>query len=187
MGQITLPDKAKLFVGIIGVNKDIILKVKGKLEKKWGKIDFESEFFNFDRTSYYKEEMGENLLKKFYSFKNLINREDIIEIKIRTNQLEEKIKINKNKSGRDINLDPGYVTFSNVTLATTKDYRHRIYLGKGIYLENTLYYDSKAKEFIEWEWTYPDYRTKGYKEFFNKLRGIYHEQLKYGEDFEGDF
>ena len=187
MGQITLPDKAKLFIGIIGVNKDIILKVKEELENKWEKIDFESEFFNFDQTSYYKEEMGDILLKKFFSFKKLINREDIIEIKIQTNQLEDKIKINKNKPGRDINLDPGYLTLSNVTLATTKDYRHRIYLGKGIYLENTLYYDSNAKEFMEWEWTYPDYRAERYKNFFNKVRDIYHKQLKYGEDLEGDF
>ncbi len=187
MGKIKLPDKAKLFIGIIGVNKDLILKVKKELENEWGIIDFESEFYDFNKTSYYKEEMGENLLKKFYSFKNLIPRENIVEIKIKTNHLEEEIKINQDKSGRDVNLDPGYVTLSNITLATTKDYKHRIYLGKGIYLENTLYYDSKKKAFVNWEWTYPDYRTNAYMDFFNKLREIYHKQLKYGENFDGDF
>ncbi len=187
MGQIRLPDKVKLFIGIIGVNKDIMLKAKNELENEWGDIDFESEFFNFNETSYYKKEMGENLLKKFYSFKRLVHREYIADIKIKTNQLEEKIKINKQKSGRNVNLDPGYVTLSNVTLATTKDYRHRIYLTKGIYLENTLYYDSREKRFIEWEWTYPDYCADEYKDFFNKLRDIYRKQLKYGEDLDGNF
>jgi len=172
MGQIKLPEKAKLFIGIIGINKGIILAARHELEKLWGEIDLESIYFDFNKTSYYKEEMGDNLLKKFFSFQKLINREEIVDIKIKTNQLEESIKEKSNTPGRDVNIDPGYVTLSNITLATTKDYRHRIYLGKGIYLENTLFYDSKNKTYKPWDWTYPDYRTEGYIEFFNKLRSI---------------
>ncbi len=184
MGKIRIPEKAKLFNGIISVSEEILPVVKQTLQAEWGEIDLESEVFPFDTTNYYNEEMGGNLIKKFYSFKKLINREDIIEIKLKTNEIESKIKINKNKKGRDINIDPGYLTLINVTLATTKDYRHRIYIGKGIFLENTLYYDKKAKSYVEWEWTYPDYRKKEYKEFFNKMREIYHKQLRYGENFE---
>ncbi|MBU1076294.1 MAG: DUF4416 family protein, partial [Spirochaetes bacterium] len=179
MGKIKLPEKAKLFIGIIAVNDSIIFKVKEVLEKQWGKVDEQSDLFPFDLSDYYKDEMGERLLKKFYSFKMLINREDIVDIKIRTNRIEEEIKADDKNCGRDINLDPGYITLSNVTLATTKDFRHRIYLGKGIYLENTLYYDGKKKTYMEWEeWTYPDYRMQEYKDFFNKIRQTYHRQLK---------
>ena len=79
---------------------------------------------------------------------------------------------------RVVNIDPGYITLSNVTLATTKDYQHRIYLGEGIYLENTLRFSAKTKSYEPYEWTYGDYRMAGAVEFFNKLRNIYREQLE---------
>ncbi len=184
MGEIKFPEKSKLFIGIIATDKNILREVKKLLQDKWGEIDKESEIFLFDTTNYYEKEMGKDLIKKFYSFKKLINREDIVEIKIQTNYIEDFLKEKYKKNGRIVNLDPGYVTLSNVTLATTKDYRHRIYLAKGIYLENTLWYNSKSKSYEDWEWTYPDYRKKEYKNFFNEIRKIYKDQLKYGENFE---
>ena len=183
MGKIILPAKAKLFIGVIAINSISFSDLKDILTSNWGEIDLESEVFKFDKTNYYENEMGKDLIKKFFSFKKLIERENLPEIKLRTNQIEKEFKINKNKEGRDINLDPGYITLSSVVLATTKDYRHRIYHSKGIYLENTLYYDSKKKSYTEWDWTYPDYRQDSYKEFFNRMREIYHNQLKYGEEF----
>jgi len=180
MGKINLPEKAKLFVGIIGVNEEIILTVKSLLTNLWGPIDSESPSFPFNLTIYYQEEMGPDLLKKFYSFEKLISREEIIEIKIKTNDLEHQLKINKDKQGRDVNLDPGYLTLSNVTLASTKDFIHRIYLNKGIFLENTLRFSSKAKSYVDSEWTFPDFKQQSYLDFFNKLRVIYKEQLKNG-------
>jgi hypothetical protein len=183
MGEIKIPPKAKLFIGVISFTSEILPEVKKIIVSNWGEVDLESEIFLFNKTDYYKKEMGENLVKKFFSLKKLIPREEIVDIKLKTNQKEKEFKVRKDWQGRDINLDPGYLTLSSVTLATTKDYRHRIYLGKGIYIENTLYYDAKKKSFVEWEWTYPDYRTFEYKEFFNKMREIYKEQLKYGENF----
>ena len=187
MGRIRIPEKAKLFIGVIAVDKQILPVCKEYFLTEWGEIDLESEIFPFNTTNYYEDEMGKNLVKKFFSFKKLINREDIVDIKLKTNELELKIKTNKAKQGRDVNIDPGYITLTNVTLATTKDYRHRIYLGKGIFLENTLYYDRKKKSYVEWEWTYPDYRKQEYKQFFNKMREIYHNQLRYGEELENLF
>src|SRR4030042_760131 len=49
------------------------------------------------------------------------------------------------------------IGLAKVVLASTKDYKHRIYLDKGIYAEITLFYQDKT--FNPWEWTYPDYRT----------------------------
>ena len=34
-----------------------------------------------------------------------------------------------NRGGRQMNIDPGIVSLSNITLASTKNYSHRIYLG----------------------------------------------------------
>ena len=77
---------------------------------------------------------------------------------------------------RIINIDPGYLDLSKLILASTKDYKHRIYLTKGIYAEVTLFYQDKT--FCPWEWTYPDYKTGEYIEIFNRIRQIYAEQIK---------
>ncbi|MDD5066810.1 MAG: DUF4416 family protein [bacterium] len=184
MGRIQLPEKAKLFIGIISTSQELILRSRPVLEDLWGPVDLESEFIPFDQTLYYEKEMGSPLLKKFYCFRDLIRREEIVGIKIKTNELETTLKLHPEKEGRDINLDPGYLTLVNVTLATTKDYRHRIYLDRGIYLENTLYYDAKKKSYSGWDWTYPDFRRDDYLTFFNTVRETYKSQLQPGEEDE---
>jgi hypothetical protein len=53
-------------------------------------------------------------------------------------------------------------------LASTKDRDHRIYLDRGIYAENTLFFHRGA-----WQprrWTYPDYRRADYHQFFMDCR-----------------
>ncbi|OGX43889.1 MAG: hypothetical protein A3G38_03040 [Omnitrophica WOR_2 bacterium RIFCSPLOWO2_12_FULL_51_8] len=79
-------------------------------------------------------------------------------------------------SRRLVNIDPGYLDLAKLVLASTKDYRHRIYLERGIYVEITLFYQRKT--FNPWEWTYPDYRSREYIEVFNRIREIYKKQLQ---------
>ncbi|GAI81738.1 unnamed protein product, partial [marine sediment metagenome] len=52
------------------------------------------------------------------SFAHLISPEKLGEIKLRTNELEEKIKEEQRASHRIINLDPGYLTSSALIIAT---------------------------------------------------------------------
>jgi hypothetical protein len=144
------------------------------LKKRFGPVDYESPLLPFDKTDYYEEEFGKNLKRKFYSFKRLIKAEELPRIKILTNSLEKKF--GDKRGNRLINLDPGYLAPAKLVLATTKDYQHRIYYGKGIYGEVTLRY--KKGSFIPWEWTYPDYRIKEYVEIFNHVRKIYMNQRK---------
>ena len=61
------------------------------------------------------------------------------------------------------------MTLAKVVLASTKDYSHRIYIGKGIYAEVTLFYQDKT--FQPLLHTYPDYRSGEYVDLFNKARG----------------
>ncbi|MBU4128896.1 DUF4416 family protein [bacterium] len=164
---------AKLIVGMFTNRLGLFEEALKVLEKKYGPVDYKSPLLPFDKTDYYKEEFGKDLKRKFYSFKKLIEAEDLPKVKIFANNLEKKLSEEGNRS---INLDPGYLTPAKLVLATTKDYQHRIYYGKGIYGEVTLRY--KKKSFIPWEWTYPDYRTEEYIEIFNHIRKIYMEQLK---------
>ena len=69
---------------------------------------------------------------------------------------------------RKVNIDPGYITLSKLVLASTKDFSHRIYIGKGIYAETTLRYVNGTFGAIDT--TYPDYQTQLAIEFFNSCR-----------------
>jgi hypothetical protein len=173
VGAIHRPRPAKLIIGMISADLKIFAEAQKFLKRKFGDVDIESKFFPFDKTDYYDKELGKNLQRKFLSFKNFVRPEQILEIKIFTNKLEKKFS---KDSKRKINLDPGYITDSKLVLATTKDYSHRIYLGKGIYAEATLYF--KDGSFRYFDWTYPDYRSPEYISFFNEVRRIYLEQVK---------
>jgi len=164
---------AKLIIGMFTNRIELFQETLKVLKKRFGPVDYESPLLPFDKTDYYEEEFGKDLKRKFYSFKKLIKAEDLAKIKIFTNSLEKKFS---EEGNRLINLDPGYLAPAKLVLATTKDYQHRIYYGKGIYGEVTLRY--KRRSFISWEWTYPDYRTKEYIKIFNHIRKIYMEQLK---------
>ena len=150
-----------------------------ELEKRYGEIDFRSETIPFTFTEYYNEEMGCNIIRKFLSFKPLIDPEDIAAIKVDTNDLETEFS---NETGitvsRSINLDPGYVCNSKLVLASTKDFAHRIYLQKGILAEITLTYSSQSKSYEPHALTFPDYKSKEYLKFFNDVRILYRNKLK---------
>jgi len=163
----------KLIIGFIFKNEKIVEQAKLLLKKRFGEIDFESETLAFKHTDYYCAEFGKDLKRSFISFKKLILAENLPGIKIATNKIEEKLSF---KGLRLINIDPGYLDLAKLILASTKDYKHRIYLNRGIFAEVTLFYQSKT--FKPWEWTYPDYRTDEYIAIFNQIRGIYAAQIK---------
>lgn len=173
MGKIKFPRPIKFFVGLITNNNSLIEKTRKLLIRKFGPVDCESRLFDFSFTRYYNDEMGENLKRKFLAFEKPVSLENIGSTKILTNRLEEKFSL---KGKRKINIDPGYISLSTLVLLTTKEYYHRLYLGKGIYAEVTLYY--KDKFFRPFEWTYPDYRSREYLDFFNVVRERYFLQLK---------
>ena len=168
MGKIKDPQRVKLVIGMLAKDISLFDRVEEFFIKKFKNIDFKSSLIPFDYTDYYKDEMGHPLKKKFISFERLISQDDIVNIKLYTNQLENKfLKAHK----RQINLDPGYLTDAKFILATTKDYFHRIYLAKGIYAEVTLFW--RKGSFSQFEWTYPDHRSKEYIDTLNTIRDIY--------------
>ncbi len=140
---------------------------------QYGPIQMQSSPYHFDHTNYYREEMGEDLKKFFCAFENLIDPMDIVDIKLYTNELERHYSMD---SKRRVNIDPGYLEAPKLVLATTKNYSHRIYLGRGIYGDVQLFW--RHGRFCCNEWTYPDYREPHSLAFFTQLR---HHFLQRGE------
>ena len=181
MGKIFLPRPAKLIISMFSSDKYLFSPYKEMLIKKFGEIDIESNTQPFNFTDYYKEEFGENLIQKLFSFSTLIRQDELAEIKRITNDLEinfvrENVKKNMPRLKRKINLDPGYITLDKYILASTKNGPSRIYLNQGIYAEITLRFINKS--FVPCEYTYPNYMTTEYINFLNSVRQKYKLQLR---------
>jgi hypothetical protein len=173
VGEIRPVVPVKYFCGILYSKEIEDLEVLACLEKHWGVISLVSDIFPFEWTSYYTKEMGVGLQRRFVGFKELAFPECLVEFKLLTNALEKGFK---SSQIRALNLDPGYVDLGKMILGTTKDHAHRLYLGRGIFGEVTLYW--KQKRWWSWPWTYPDYLQESYHVFFTKLREQYYDELR---------
>ncbi len=167
MGKPRIPTKALLFTGILYSNQKWYLKAIEHLEGKFGEIAMYSPPIPWDFSEYYKDELGDNIIRRFVFFKNLIEQEQIAEIKIITNQIETLLA-SGNK--RNVNIDPGYLTLAKIILASTKDYSHRIYLKDGIYAEVSVIY--KKNRFLPHINTYKDFQDERYTEIFLSARKL---------------
>jgi len=164
----------KLVVGLLSNQRGRFSRIKIMLEKRYGPVDFVSPLLDFNHTRYYESEFGPDLKRIFYSFKKPLKNKNLETVKLYCRKLESRFSI-KNK--RVVNIDPGYVTAGKLILFTTKNYSHRIFLGKGIFAEVTLKYEKGS--FSAWPWTYPDYRTRDYINFFTEVRSLYMKQIKH--------
>lgn len=180
MLQKAYPAPVKLVCGFLYSSQSNYRKAKDILTKKFGKIDYESEIIDFTFTDYYAKEMGEGLKRRFISFAKLQKPDTFSRIKSLCINVERKFLLkNSREKRRTVNIDPGYINESKLVLTTTKDFSHRIYIGKGIYAEVTLLYNKKEKNFIDLSTTFPDYRTLVYKRILLTIRGLYSKQIKH--------
>jgi len=165
----------KLICGIIASKEASFKKAEERLVRLYGSVDITSPLITFNFTDYYEKQMGKNLKRQFLSFSSLISPEKLGEIKLRTNGFEEEIRKELKEGRRVVNLDPGYLTQSSLIMATAKDFAHRIPIQQGIYAHLELLFSKKDIKTLDW--TYPDYRSEEYQNFFMEIRRIYLSQL----------
>ena len=174
MSKPCIPDPVIFFVAITGKEQDLWELALKKLSLHLGKVVFSSKVYDFSSfTSYYEEEMGENLKKALFFFEKLLLPEFLINLKHMCYEIESEYKVDDR---RRINIDPGYLNLSKLVLSTFKDFSHRIYLGKSVFAEVTLRF--KKGKFEPLEWTYPDYFQPEILEFLQKVRLWYKERLR---------
>jgi Domain of unknown function (DUF4416) len=170
------PNPVKLFIGILVSDPKLIPQVEGRLAASYGAVDHRCPVIPFAFTTYYQTEMGDRIDRVFFSFERLIQADQLAEIKRQTNDIEGEMMPLLKTVKRPVNLDPGYLEQAKVILASTKNFYHRIYLGQGIFGEVTMHFKNSSYQFFPW--TYPDYQSKEYQEFFLELRRIYRSQLR---------
>jgi hypothetical protein len=177
MWQLKEPKPVKLIFGILAAQSQALDTAREAIETQFGAIDFVSEIWPFNQTDYYKEQMGNAIVRQFISLTELIEPGRLADIKHSSNSIEQKLaKSLQLPFPRPVNLDPGIIEPSKLVLATTKNYSHRIYIGKKMYAEVTLIFDKGS--WCSLPYTYPDYRQQCYFDFFSRIRAKLLEQLK---------
>ena len=176
MGHIRQVQPVKFIVGVLAISNDAIACAHGLIEEHLGKIDLASDVWPFTYSDYYAEEMSDELLRQFVSIALPDDPSKIVELKLSANTAElDDAKARGRDTRRAINLDPGYITPAKLILASTKDYSHRVYLDQGIYAEVTLQYHQGR--WTSLPWTYPDYASGTYHDFFCRVRSQLREHL----------
>lgn len=176
MSKPNAAEHVKLIFSLFAEKAAIINETIDVLSSAYGQPDFVSAVMSFDYTDYYCPEMGSGLVRRFLSMETLVKPEELPDIKLATNDLENKSALN---ARRRINVDPGYISKAHLILATGKSYTHRPYLRDGIYADLTLVY--QEKKFCCLPWTYPDYADERQLSMLGRIREKYLLQLKMSE------
>jgi len=176
MGQIRPHYPVVLLLAAFSRHESALEWTRQQACRQWGPLALASDVFEFENTGYYEQTMGSGLKKVLLAFADLVDPAVLVEVKHQTNGWEEQFRqLHGGPELRPLNLDPGYVTEAKVVLATTKDRDHRLYLARGIYAEVTLYYQ-RGRGWQGRDWTYPDYRSAAYHEFFTRCRNFLRER-----------
>ncbi len=173
MGISQIPLKVKSFLAVLYRPDADLGEVLETLKPVFGGIECSYGPIPFHFSDYYRDEMGSDLLKAYYTFEALMGRDALPAHKNFTNDLERKLLVD---GMRSVNLDPGYMARDKLVLATTKDFYHRLYLADGIFGEVTLHF--RKGEFRHFSWTYPDYKDAAFLEFLTKARAAFMYELR---------
>ena len=168
MVKATRQKTVKLIASLIYRDSYMLDRAEKGLQRIYGPIETLEKTLSFDYTDYYFPEFGEPLWRKMICFRKVLSVENIFKVKLVTNALEDRLR---ERGKRTVNIDPGYVNDAKLVLFTTKDYVHRIHVGKSIFAESTLYF--KEGSFQAWPWSYRDYASEEMLEYFNTVRSIY--------------
>ncbi len=167
------PTPVKLICGILYSDEALLERAISLLTGRYGRIDYRSSLFPFTITGYYVPEMGSPIWRLFCSFQPLVNPKDLAGIKIACNALEEELAVD---GRRKVNLDPGYMDYDKLVLASAKYNAQKIYLDFGIYADPTLHYEKGV--YHPAPFAFPDFKSGEYNEAFLRIRARYKGQLR---------
>ncbi len=172
--QPTEPQAVKMIAAILFSDSDLLDQAVSESEQLFDPVDYRSDQFLFDVTDYYEEEMGSPIYRQFVSYTSLGNPGNLADWKIATNQLEDRLAMD---GSRRVNIDIGYLDYHKFVLASAKYNGQKIYLGKGIYADPTLYY--RKGSFHPYDWSFPDFKANDrYYDALLAIRQLYKAQLQ---------
>ncbi|MGE4552171.1 MAG: DUF4416 family protein [Desulfovibrionaceae bacterium] len=145
-----------------------------RMQALWGPVERVGADLPFDRTDFYRAEMGGPLVRRVAAFAELAPLDGLVEAKLACLALEDGLR--RPDGGRRVNLDPGLVTPERLVLATCKNFTHRVYLGRRVWADLTLVYT--GGDWMVLPWTFPDYAAGPLREEITVLRALCLDKLR---------
>lgn len=145
------------------------------LEGMFGRIDHRGAQHPFSVSDYYEEEMGPDLSRMLVSFERLESPISLVRLKHETAALEERLGRGRR---RTVNIDPGYMDYFKVVLASFKQGPQKIFIGDGVYADPVMLYQHGA--FTSLPWTFPDFKSGIYDQDLSVIRRIYRDARRAG-------
>lgn len=158
----------KYIVGILTGDPALKDQVIGHLSELFGECDYIGNWYPFTHTNFYAAEMGPDLKRCFVSFKKLTAPELLGQAKLWCSEVEDRFK---EDGRRRVNLDPGYVDYFKVVLASGKFGGHKIAVTKGCWADFIMMY-SKGK-WHPMPWCFPDFAQGTYDRDLTKIRRLF--------------
>ena len=149
-----------LFMAVMYADEKVFEKAKAELVKNYGKIKAESSVYDFSFTDYYEPEMGAGLRKLFLVFEKEVSKEELADVKFFITDIEKKYS---KEGNRIINIDPGYLSSTELVLATFKEKSFKEKINDKVWVHKVLEFEgSNVKQFFH---TFADSRDKKNQEF----------------------
>lgn len=152
-----------------------LAQLEKALQEGFGAIALKSPPFPFDTSDYYRNELGADLLRHWYCFEALCAAESLPESRTASGRIEEHFMTGRKRS---VNIDPGYLDYGKLVLASTKEAPHKIYMGRGVWAHTCLRY--RSGRFIAPDHSFPDFRDGRFDAFMLEARALYKSLLASG-------
>ena len=149
--------QTKLIAAILFRAEDGLRQAIARLETAFSPVDHLGAAHFFDRTDYYRAEMGGGLRRELVSFAVLVSPTELAGAKHAAAAVEDALR--DPAGNRTVNVDMGYLDLFKVVLASFKARGQKLYLGRGVWADLTLTY-SKGR-FYSFPWTFPDFGGDG--------------------------
>ena len=156
MARFKKPPPGKLIVSIIYSSVDALADSVSALEKKFGKVMYETLEVHCEQAPDYTEEMGEKLHRRFFSFEKEVPRDSLAVVKATCFKIEAQFAdLIDGFHFRTVNLDPGILTPTTLVMASHREESHKVYIKDGVYAEIAMIHAHGG--FCRLPWTQSDF------------------------------
>lgn len=138
-----------------------------RLEEVFGPPALRSDPYAFDMSDYYRPEMGCGLRRVWLAFAEPVAPDRLVDWKLECASIEEEMS---EEGRRTANLDPGYLDFGKLVLASFKEAPDKIYMGRGVWAHTCLRYGHGA--FSAPDHSFPDFRDGRFDDFMYRARRL---------------
>jgi len=153
---------------VLGRDQSATDAAVGALVHRFGEPAFVSRVMAFPWTSYYRDELGSEPVRRIVVLAAPTDPSQLAALKRTTCRME--VALSRPGAPRAVNIDPGVLNESQLVLASTKPRAHRIYLGQGIYGDLMLLRQQAG--FAALPWTYPDYADAEVRILLDRIRSL---------------